>query len=99
MTKLNVNFNYNAWDEYLEWKKEDKKTSKKIDGLIRDCQRHPFTGKGKPEPLKANLSGTWSRKINHKDRMVYSVTATELQIWQLKYHYSKGSLSNPVDRE
>ncbi|CDI57727.1 RelE family toxin-antitoxin system [Lactobacillus helveticus CIRM-BIA 951] len=62
MTKLNVNFNYNAWDEYLEWKKEDKKTSKKIDGLIRDCQRHPFTGKGKPEPLKANLSGTWSRK-------------------------------------
>ncbi|MDM8281550.1 Txe/YoeB family addiction module toxin [Lactobacillus gallinarum] len=89
MTKLNVNFNYNAWDEYLEWKKEDKKTSKKIDSLIKDCQRHPFTGKGKPEPLKANLSGAWSRQINHKNRMVYSVTATELQIWQLKYHYSK----------
>ena len=64
MTKLNVNFNYNAWNEYLEWKKEDKKTSQKIDNFIKECQRHPFTGKGKPEPLKANLSGAWSRQIN-----------------------------------
>ena len=89
MTKLNLNFNYNAWNEYLEWKKEDKKTSQKIDNFIKECQRHPFTGKGKTEPLKANLSGAWSRQSNHKDRMVYSVTTTELQIWQLKYHYSK----------
>lgn len=69
--------------------KTDKKASKKIDGLIKKCQRHPFTGKGRPEPLKQNLSGAWSRQINHKDRMVYAVTKTELQIWQLKYHYSK----------
>lgn len=66
MTKLNLNFNYNAWNEYLEWKKEDKKTSQKIDNFIKECQRHPFTGKGKPEPLKANLSGAWSLQSSTK---------------------------------
>lgn len=89
MTKLNINFHYQAWAEYQDWKKSDKKTSKKIDRLIKDTLRHPFTGLGKPEPLKENLSGAWSRQINHQDRMVYAVTEKELQIWQLKYHYEK----------
>lgn len=73
----------------MSWKQDDPKTSKKIDKLIKDALRHPFNGLGKPEPLKANLSGAWSRQINHKDRMVYAVTEKELQIRQLKYHYSK----------
>lgn len=89
MIKLNISFSYNAWKEYIEWKKEDKATSKKIDKLIKDILRHPFTGLGKPQPLKANLTGNWSRQINHKDRFVYAVTKTEIQIKQLKYYYDK----------
>lgn len=89
MTKLNINFGYNAWQEYLEWKKQDKATSKKIDKLIKDTLRHPFTGLGKPEPLTANLTGNWSRRINQKDRFVYAVTEREIQIKQLKFHYDK----------
>ncbi|AHA97849.1 MULTISPECIES: Txe/YoeB family addiction module toxin [Lactobacillus] len=89
MTKLNINFYYSAWDEYLAWKKEDKKISKKIDKLIKDTIRHPFEGLGKPEPLRESLTGYWSRQITKKDRMVYSVTSTEIRILQLKYHYTK----------
>lgn len=89
MTKLNINFYYNAWDEYLSWKKENKKISRKIDKLIKDTLRHPFEGLGKPEPLKESLTGYWSRQITKKDRMVYSVTSTEIRILQLKYHYTK----------
>lgn len=89
MTKLNIMFTASAWKEYTEWKKEDKKSIKKIDKLIDDTLRHPFEGIGKPEPLQAELSGYWSRRINTRDRMVYGVTENAIEILQLKYHYSK----------
>lgn len=89
MTKLNVLFTAQAWQEYLDWEKKDRQMVKRIDKLITDTIRHPFTGVGKPEGLKNNLSGFWSRKINEEHRMVYGVTETEIQIIQLKYHYTK----------
>jgi len=89
MTKLNVDFTHDAWEEYLDWKKNDKKMVKRIDKIISDTIRHPFTGIGKPEPLQHNLSGFWSRKLNSEHRMVYGVTNKEIQIVQLKYHYDK----------
>lgn len=68
MTKLNILFTEAAWQEYIEWKKIDKALVKKIDQLIMDTIRHPFTGIGKPEPLQHELSGFWSRKINSEHR-------------------------------
>lgn len=89
MTRLNVNFTQDAWDQYLEWKRNDKKMVKRIDKIINDTIRHPFEGVGKPEPLQHNLSGFWSRKLNSEHRMVYGVTSKAIQIVQLKYHYDK----------
>ena len=60
-----------AWDDYLYWQKQDKKTLKRINILINDIKRNPFDGIGKPEPLKENLSGYWSRRIDDKNRVVY----------------------------
>ncbi|MDF7638447.1 Txe/YoeB family addiction module toxin [Lactobacillus sp. ESL0791] len=87
MTKLGVLFSANAWQEYLEWKRENKLLSKRIDKLILDTVRHPFSGLGNLEPLKHDLSGFWSRKINAEHRMVYGVTSKQIEIIQLKYHY------------
>ena len=89
MTKLNIVFTQNAWVEYLEWKQKDKAIEKRIDKIINDIIRHPFNGIGKPEPLKFNLSGLWSRKINNEHRIVYGVSKNQIQIIQLKYHYDK----------
>ena len=60
-----------GWDDYLYWQTQDKKTLKRINSLIKDAQRDPYNGIGKPEPLKENLSGFWSRRINDVDRLVY----------------------------
>jgi len=60
-----------GWEDYLFWQGQDKKTLKRINALIKDAQRNPFDGLGKPEPLKENLSGFWSRRINDVDRLVY----------------------------
>lgn len=76
-----------AWDDYVEWQAEDKKTVKKINQLIKDIQRTPFTGLGKPEPLKHGLSGYWSRHIDDYNRLVYLVVDKELRIVQCKTHY------------
>lgn len=76
-----------AWDEYLGWQNEDKKTIKKINKLIKDAQRSPFEGLGKPEPLKDNLSGFWSRRINEVDRLVYEYKDGEIRIISCKGHY------------
>lgn len=89
MTKLNIVFTQNAWAEYLELKRKDKAIEKRIDKIINDIVRHPFNGIGKPEPLKFNLSGLWSRKINNEHRIVYGISKNEIQIIQLKYHYDK----------
>ena len=73
-----------AWDDYCYWQTQDKKTLKKINALLRGIQREPFTGEGKPEPLKG---GMWSRRINDKDRLVYDVTDETIIILQCKGHY------------
>ncbi|MEW7314292.1 Txe/YoeB family addiction module toxin [Buttiauxella gaviniae] len=76
-----------AWDDYLWWQTQDKKTLKRINKLIEDAKREPFTGLGKPEPLRENLSGLWSRRINNSDRLVYSVSDELLIIIQCRLHY------------
>lgn len=84
---LNIMWTPNAWDDYLYWQTQDKKTLKRINQLIQDIQRSPFEGIGKPEPLKANLSGFWSRRIDEANRIVYEVTETQVGIYACRYHY------------
>lgn len=76
-----------AWEDYQYWLTNDKKTLKKINRLIKECQRTPFTGTGKPEPLKENFSGFWSRRITGEHRLVYKVENNVLYIAQCRYHY------------
>ena len=76
-----------AWADYLYWQERDKRILKKINILIKDIQRQPFTGLGDPEPLKHNWSGYWSRRITLDHRMVYKVTDAGLFIAQCRYHY------------
>lgn len=87
MTKLNIEFTTNAWSDYLQWKQEDKSMVKKIDKIILDTIRHPFTGIVKPEPLKHQLSGKWSRRISGEHRFVYGVAQDRIIIYQVRYHY------------
>ncbi len=77
-----------AWNDYLYWQQQDKKTLKRINLLIKDCQRTPFEGIGKPERLKENLSGYWSRRISDEHRLVYRVNQDQLTIVALRFHYS-----------
>ncbi|WP_163921782.1 Txe/YoeB family addiction module toxin [Photobacterium sp. Alg240-V54] len=76
-----------AWDDYLYWQTQDKKTLKRINKLINDVKRSPFEGIGKPEPLKENLSGFWSRRIDDTNRLVYVVDDQALTIISCRYHY------------
>ena len=76
-----------AWEDYEYWQGQDKKTLKRINALIKDAMRHPFEGIGKPEPLKANLSGLWSRRIDDTHRLVYCVDAQALVVIACRYHY------------
>ena len=76
-----------AWDEYIEWQTEDKKTLKRINVLLKDIDRHPFTGIGKPEPLKGNKQGYWSRRIDEANRIVYKVEQDRLIVVQCGKHY------------
>lgn len=80
-----------AWDHYLYWQSNDTKVSLKLNALIEECRRHPFTGTGKPEPLGGNLKGWWSRRISHEHRLVYRVSGIgdeqTLQVAQCRYHY------------
>ncbi|BCB61393.1 toxin YoeB [Halomonas sp. A020] len=80
-------FSENAWEDYLYWQKTDKKVLNRINKLIKEIKRAPFEGVGKPEPLKHNLAGYWSRRINEEHRIVYKVTDDALLIAQLRYHY------------
>ena len=80
-------FSEHAWEDYLYWQSTDKKVVSRINKLIKATMREPFEGIGKPEPLKHNLAGYWSRRINEEDRMVYKVTEDALLIAQLRYHY------------
>ena len=76
-----------AWDDYEYWQGQDRKTLKRINNLIKDCLREPFAGIGKPEPLKENLSGLWSRRIDEVNRLVYLVDDGNLVIIACRYHY------------
>lgn len=76
-----------AWESYLFWQQNDTKILKRINELIKDIKRSPFQGIGKPEPLKFELSGKWSRRINEEHRLVYQIDSRELIIIQCRYHY------------
>ena len=76
-----------AWQGYIYWQSQDKKTLKRINKLIEDTKRHPFEGLGKPEPLRENLSGFWSRRIDDTNRLVSAVDDNFLTIISCRYHY------------
>ena len=76
-----------AWEDYLFWQKTDKKTLKRINRLIEEACRHPFEGIGKPEPLRGDKRGYWSRRITNEHRFVYKAEVEFLKIAQLRYHY------------
>lgn len=82
-----VLFARNAWDEYVWWQTQDKKILRRINQLIAECQRDPFTGIGKPEPLKGNLSGFWSRRIDDANRLVYDADDDLLRIASCRFQY------------
>ena len=80
-------FGPNGWIDYLYWQKQDSKTLDRINLLIRECQRDPFCGIGKPEPLKREYSGCWSRRIDDANRFIYRINASDLEIISCRYHY------------
>jgi len=77
----------NAWEDYCYWQKQDKKILERVNGLIKDCLRSPFKGIGKPEPLKGNYAGCWSRRITQEHRLIYKINERRLHILQCRYHY------------
>lgn len=76
-----------AWENYLFWQGEDKKTLKRINLLIKDIERHPFEGIGSPEPLKYDLQSFWSREIDKKNRLVYKIIDEQIYIFSCRFHY------------
>ena len=78
-----------AWSDYVYWQTQDRKILKRINKLILETQRTPFKGIGKPEPLKENLSGFWSRRIDESHRLVYANDENEITIIACRYHYGK----------
>lgn len=83
----NLTFTAEAWDSTVWWQTQDRKTLKRINDLIKDAQRDPFAGIGKPEALKHSLAGCWSRRIDETNRLVYLVTDDDLIIVSSRYHY------------
>lgn len=81
-------FTSRGWDDYTFWSESDRRTTRRINKLINDTLRDPFVGIGKPEPLRGDLSGYWSRRIDDEHRLVYRATESELVIVQARYHYS-----------
>ena len=84
---MKIVFSINSWEDYITWQKEDKKIIKKINELIKDIQRTPYKGIGKPEPLKYDLTGLWSRRIDREHRLVYQIRGEELLIYSCRFHY------------
>ena len=87
MTDRLLSWTDDAWNDYLYWQTQDKKTQKRINKLIIDVKRSPFEGIGKPEPLKENLSGFWSRRIDETNRLVYSVDDQAITVISCRYLY------------
>ncbi|PHM49791.1 Txe/YoeB family addiction module toxin [Xenorhabdus miraniensis] len=84
---MKITFSGRSWEDYLYWQQTDKVILKRINQLIKDIRRHPFEGIGKPEPLKYNLAGFWSRRITEEHRLVYSVEEDQIMIAACRYHY------------
>lgn len=84
---MRIAFTTRSWDDYLYWQKNDKRMVRRINDLIKDIQREPFEGIGKPEPLKHQLQGLWSRRIDDEHHLVYEITEDELRIIACRYHY------------
>jgi len=80
-------FSESAWAEYLHWQENDKKILKRINQLLKDIDRNKFEGLGKPEPLKGNYSGWWSRRIDDTNRLIYRIKEDVIEIYQCKGHY------------
>lgn len=84
---MSITFSTLAWDDYQYWAKHDKKKLDRINKLIKESLRHPFEGLGKPEPLKLNLQGFWSRRIDEEHRLVYAFEDGKLLIVACRHHY------------
>ena len=84
---MKVMFTETAWQDYLWFLGDDKQLLKRVNDLIKDVTRNPFTGLGKPEPLKENLSGYWSRRVNDQHRFVYQISENTVKIISCRYHY------------
>jgi toxin YoeB len=84
---VKILFTEDAWEDHLYWQQHDKKILKKVNDLIKEITREPFTGTGKPEALRFSLSGYWSRRITQEHRIVYRVEGDTLFIAQCRYHY------------
>lgn len=84
---MKIVFSEHAWEDYQYWVETDRQMLKRINRLIQEIERDPFSGTGKPEPLRHGLSGYWSRRINDEHRIVYRVSEDTLQIAQARYHY------------
>ncbi|MGB3779523.1 MAG: Txe/YoeB family addiction module toxin [Tunicatimonas sp.] len=84
---MKITFTKIAWEDYLSWQQEDKKILKKINALIKEIMRTPFEGRGKPEPLKYDLTGYWSRRIDQEHRLVYQFKQGEVLIYGCRFHY------------
>ena len=87
MSQRNLIFTTESWQDYTYWINQNKKTLKKINRLLVDTLRSPFEGLGKPEPLKENYTGLWSRRIDDKNRLIYAVTDTAISIVGCRFHY------------
>jgi toxin YoeB len=86
---MKIIFSKNAWEDYISWQTEDKKILKKINELIKDIQKTPYEGLGKPEPLKYDLAGLWSRRIDLEHRLVYRMSEDDLLLYSCRFHYDK----------
>ena len=84
---MKLTFTETGWEQYLHWQSHDKAMLKRINRLLKDVLRSPFDGLGKPEPLKGNLSGFWSRRITQEHRLVYSIKDETITVVQCRYHY------------
>jgi toxin YoeB len=84
---MSIVFMSEAWEDYLYWQQNDKATLRKLNALIKECMRTPFEGTGKPEALKENLQGFWSRRISLEHRLVYKMEDNAIHIIQCRYHY------------
>lgn len=84
---MKLTFDPQAWEDYVYWQTADRKILARLNGLLRECRRTPFTGTGKPEPLQGKLSGWWSRRLTDEHRLVYRVTDEVLWIAQCRRHY------------